>query len=146
MFHQRPWLAFAAALFVLNAAGVGFEEDASLDASWRPALNAIARGDFQTAISMLEGVVTRDPANAEVRNGLGYAYRKRGQLDLAFIQYREALRLAPRHLGAHEYIGEAYVLAGDIAKAREHLAALERLCGRTCDEYRDLEKAIAAFE
>jgi len=32
---------------------------------------------------------------------------------------------------------------GNKAKAREHLAALERICGKQCDEYRDLAKAIA---
>lgn len=52
--------------------------------------------------------------------------------------------LSPRHLGAHEYIGEACLMTGNPEKAREHLAALDKLCGRDCDEYRDLAKAIAA--
>lgn len=138
------WLPLAAALVVMTVTAIGFEDAASLDASWRPALEALSRDDYPTAISLLTGIAVRDPTNAEVRNRLGFAYRKRGQLDLAFVQYKEALRLSPRHLGAHEYIGEAYVLAGDLAKAAEHLAALGRLCGRDCDEYRDLEKAIAA--
>lgn len=33
-----------------------------------------------------------------------------GQLDLAFKHYQRALQLDPRHLGAHEYIGEAYLM------------------------------------
>ena len=57
--------------------------------------------------------------------------------------YREALRLDPKHRGANEYIGEAYVLVGNKAKAQEHLAALERICGKGCEEYQDLARAIA---
>ena len=73
----------------------------------------------------------------------GFAYRNQKKLDLAFTHYREALKLDPNHRGAHEYVGEAYLMAGDRAKAQEHLAALERICGRNCDEYRDLARAIA---
>jgi tetratricopeptide (TPR) repeat protein len=65
-------------------------------------------------------------------------------MDRAFEHYKRALTIEPRHRGAHEYIGEAYLMIGDKAKAREHLAALERLCGRDCEEYRDLARAIAA--
>ena len=32
---------------------------------------------------------------------------------------------------------------GNKAKAREHLAALGRICGKQCGEYRELQKAIA---
>ena len=41
-------------------------------------------------------------------------------------------------------MGETYLLLGNKAKARELLAALERICGRKCDEYLDLQNAIAA--
>ena len=86
-----------------------------------------------------------EPDNAHYHNGLGYAYRKAGQLDPSFVHYRTALRLDPELKSAHEYIGEAYLAKGDKAKAREHLATLEKLCGgRGCEEYRDLAKAIAA--
>ena len=60
----------------------------------------------------------------------------------AFAEYEEALHLDPGHKGAHEYVGEAYVIAKNLPKAQEHLAALEKLCGRSCPEYRDLAKVI----
>jgi tetratricopeptide (TPR) repeat protein len=69
-----------------------------------------------------------------------------GKLDLAFKHYGEALRLDPRHRGAHEYIGEAYLMKGDLAKAKEHLAQLDRICFFGCGELNDLKKAIAAYE
>ena len=78
-----------------------------------------------------------------MQNLLGYAYRNQRKYDLAFVHYKEALRLDPKHRGANEYIGEAYVLVGDKAKAQEHLAALERICGKGCEEYQDLARAIA---
>ena len=48
--------------------------------------------------------------------------------------------------GAHEYVGEAYLLLGDVDKARQHLARLNALCLLPCSEYRDLKKAIETFE
>ncbi|MDI1272273.1 hypothetical protein [Polaromonas sp.] len=65
---------------------------------------------------------------------------------LVFKHYGEALRLNPKHRGAHEYVGEAYLMVGDLAKAKQHLAALDKLCFMPCEEYTDLKKAIAAYE
>ena len=44
-------------------------------------------------------------------------------MNLVFKHYNEALRLDPKHRGAHEYIGEAYLMVGNVAKAKEHLGA-----------------------
>jgi len=88
-------------------------------------------------------VAKAEPTNADAQNLLGYAYRNQGKYDLAFRHYGEALKIDPKHRGANEYIGEAYVLTGNKAKAQEHLAALERICGKSCEEYQDLAKAIA---
>jgi len=45
------------------------------------------------------------------------------------------------HRGAHEYIGVAYIQMGQLAKAKEHLDALDKICTFSCEEYRDLKKA-----
>jgi hypothetical protein len=39
-------------------------------------------------------------------------------------------------------LGEAYVKAGNLDKARQHLARLEEICGKDCEEYLDLARAI----
>jgi len=57
-----------------------------------------------------------------------------------------ALELNPNHRGAHEYVGETYLLVNDPAKAEEHLAALAKLCFVPCAEYNDLKRAIAAYK
>ena len=49
------------------------------------------------------------------------------------------------HRGAHEYIGVAYLLQGDLPKAKEHLAALDKICLVRCEEYEDLKKEIDAY-
>jgi hypothetical protein len=36
----------------------------------------------------------------------------------------------------------AYVEMGQIDKAREHLASLDKICVFSCEEFRDLKKAI----
>jgi hypothetical protein len=37
-------------------------------------------------------------------------------------------------------------MQGNLAKAKEHLGQLDKLCFFGCGEYDDLKKAIAAFE
>ncbi len=106
--------------------------------------NAIKASDWSRAVYHLNIAAGAEPTNADVQNLLGFAYRKERKLELAFKHYREALRLDPAHRGAHEYIGEAYLLAGDKARAQQHLATLEKLCGKGCEEYQDLARAITA--
>ena len=65
----------------------------------------------------------------------------------AFEHYEAALRLQPTHRGAHESIGEAYLMDNKPAEAEKHLAQLEQICGGTgCEEYQDLFKSIAAYK
>ena len=71
--------------------------------------------------------------------------RKAGKLDLAFKHYDRALTLNPRHRGAHEYIGEAYLIKGDLKSAQKHLAALREICSLPCEELKDLEREIARY-
>ena len=104
---------------------------------------AIQARDWATARYHLDIAAKAEPTSADARNLLGYALRNLKDYPAALRAYGEALAIDPNHRGAHEYIGETYVLLGDKAKAREHLAALERICGRSCEEYGDLARAIA---
>jgi Flp pilus assembly protein TadD len=106
---------------------------------------AVEARDWAKAIALLSRAEVQDDRNPDLENFLGYAYRNAGHLDEAFRHYRQALRLNPRHRGAHEYIGEAYLIANDLPKAEEHLAALKEICVIACEEYEDLAKAIAAY-
>ncbi len=118
---------------------------AQLDPDYAAGKMAIAAKDWSAAIRALSSAALRDTRNPDIQNYLGYAYRHTGQLDLAFRHYHRALRLDPRHRGAHEYVGEAYLIANNLAKAEEHLAALQRICLIPCEEYEDLKKAVADY-
>jgi len=109
---------------------------------------ANAQADWRRSQEVLREALAKDPANADYHNLYAYAIRRgpSPSLDLVFRHYNEALRINPKHRGAHEYIGEAYLMAGNLGKAKEHLAALDRLCFFGCDEYSMLKKAIAEFE
>ena len=41
-------------------------------------------------------------------------------------------------------VGKTRITEGLRAKAEEHLGQLERICGRNCEEYQDLARALAA--
>ncbi|OIP15370.1 MAG: hypothetical protein CO105_04265 [Comamonadaceae bacterium CG_4_9_14_3_um_filter_60_33] len=113
------------------------------------ARSAIDAKDWQRALTELRVALQTAPNNADVHNLLGFSYRKQAQPDLpkAFEHYQQALKLNPLHRGAHEYIGEAYLMDNKPAEAERHLAALEKICGnRSCEEYADLAKAIAAYK
>jgi Flp pilus assembly protein TadD len=127
----------------LVSADANVEAPPIANADFELGAEAIKIKDWDKAVYHLASVVKSEPANADAQNLLGYAYRNQRKFDLAMRHYQEALRLDPRHKGAHEYIGEAYVLIGNTAKAQEHLAALERICGKSCEEYQDLARALA---
>lgn len=109
------------------------------------AQGAIDKSDWDAAIGILTPYVASHPRSADGFNLLGYASRKQGKLDNAFRYYEQALTIDPKHRGAHEYIGEAYLMAGDLAHAEQHLAALDKLCWLPCEEYDDLKAAIADY-
>jgi len=118
---------------------------AALDPDFAAGKRAIVASDWNGAIKTLTLAGLRDDRNADIQNYLGYAYRRLRQLDPAMRHYQQALTLNPRHRSAHEHLGEAYLVQGDLIKAEEHLAALERICLIACEEYDDLKRAIAAY-
>jgi Flp pilus assembly protein TadD len=112
------------------------------------ARDAIKVKDWKKALTELNAAAKDEPKNADIHNLLGYANRKQAQPNLpkAFEHYKKALELDPQHKGAHEYIGEAYLMDKKPAEAEKHLASLEKICGnKTCEEYADLAKSLADY-
>ena len=116
-----------------------------LDPDYAAGKIAIAAKEWNAAIKALSSAALRDTRNADIQNYLGYAYRKTGQMELAFKYYARALQLNPRHRGAHEYVGEAYLIVNNPMKAAEHLAVLEKICLLPCEEYDDLKAKLEAY-
>jgi len=141
--------AAIAACATLPCLAVDGESDlpaAAADPDYAAGRKAIEARDWNAAIKYFSSAALRAPDNADIQNYLGYAHRKAGTLEPAFKHYQRALELNPRHRGAHEYVGEAYLMVDNLAKAEEHLAALDRICLLPCEEYSDLRRAIAGYK
>lgn len=139
---------FVAAPVLADPGGEPIRGGAPQDPVLENVLAANARQDWPRAEAILRDALVKDPRNADYHNLYAYAIRKGASpnVDLVFKHYNEALRIDPKHRGAHEYIGEAYLMVGNLAKAREHLAALDRLCFFGCEEYSMLKTAVAEYE
>ncbi len=152
-------LALSVAMAPLEASAFGSRSSSSssskskaktaqpaLERNYAQGVKAVDKKDWNLAVFHLYKAVTADPTNADAQNWLGYSYRKLKDFDSAFAAYGEALSIDPKHKGAHEYIGEAYLMTGNLAKAEEHLAALAKLCPKGCEEREELAEKVAAFK
>jgi tetratricopeptide (TPR) repeat protein len=85
----------------------------------------------------------KDPNTAVALNYRGYVTRHLGRVDEGIGYYMQSVKLDPNYAQVREYLGEAYVIKGDLDKAKVQLAMIKTLCGNTeCDEYEDLDNAI----
>jgi tetratricopeptide (TPR) repeat protein len=106
----------------------------------------IQQKNWSAAIDELKRV--NDSGNADWNNLMGYSLRKGPTPDYAAAEkfYDAALRIDPKHRGALEYSGELYLMTGELPKAEQRLAALDKVCTLPCDEYTDLKKAVARYK
>jgi tetratricopeptide (TPR) repeat protein len=122
----------------LKAASGILPDDALTDYAY-----ALAKADrYQEALDVLDLLAV--PHMPKALNYRGYATRKLGRVDEGIGYYLQSVALDPTYAQVREYLGEAYVAKGDVGLAKSQLQAIERLCGRTCEEYRDLKEAIEA--
>ena len=135
-------MVLAGLLIALPAGAVGSAVSQSNDPEFISGKQAIDAKDWKKAIAHF-GKLKDD---ADALNYLGYASRNLGNFDAAFGYYRRALAIDWYHRGAHEYIGEAYLMTNNLAKAEEHLGELRKMCDASCEEYKDLERAVAEFK
>ena len=136
------------ALTAVAARAEPYEVDPDLaarDEDYAAGKRAVDRKDWDEAVRRFKLAERRHPEQADLQNILGYTHRNLKQYDLAFVHYKRAIEVEPRHRGAHEYIGETYLLTGDLAGAERHLEALRQICLLPCDELRDLDKAVAQY-
>ena len=108
------------------------------------ARESIAKKNWAAAVAVLEPYTKNTANDADGFNLLGYSYRNLKRYDESLIAYKKALEIDPKHRGAHEYIGIAYIQMSQLANAKIHLDALDKICTLSCEEYRDLKKAYLA--
>ncbi len=123
-------------------------EDAVKDPVIRAAKAGIAKQDWSGTQQLLKKAIAANPGNADYHNLYAFTTRKGPDPDMSLVlaEYAEALRIDPKHRGAHEYLGEAYLQINEVAKAKVQLAALDKLCTFGCEEYTDLKHAIQQYE
>ncbi|TAJ41856.1 MAG: tetratricopeptide repeat protein [Reyranella sp.] len=138
----------AASAFAAGGGGGGADQPAAkpADPNYTRAKAMIEGRDYANALPLLQQVVARDPKNADAYNMMGFATRKSGNPNGSLQYYQQALAIDARHLGAHEYIGEAYLMLDQPAQAEQHLARLDSLCVFGCAEYRMLKAAVANYK
>ena len=99
-------------------------------------------GRYAEALAVLD--LMKDPNTAVALNYRGYATRRMGRVDEGIRYYLKSVALDPNYTQVREYLGEAYVLKGDVAQAEAQLAAIKKICGgTTCEEYQNLVVYIA---
>ena len=106
---------------------------------------ALAAKNWTLAAESFKKVVADNPKNADGYNLLGYSSRWLGKYDEAFAAYDKALALDPKHKGALEYSGIAYLKVNQKDKAEAQLAKLKIICA-SCEETTDLAKAVADYK
>jgi tetratricopeptide (TPR) repeat protein len=149
---QRAVIVLVLVMMGVMAGGVAFADMPKPNATkpedpdYSAAVKAVKAERFAEAIPLLQGVVKRDTGSADGYNLLAYAIRRNGDPAASIPIYEQALALDPKHREAHEYIGEAYLALGNLGKAKEHLARLDKLCLLPCSAYRDLKKAVDRYE
>jgi tetratricopeptide (TPR) repeat protein len=140
--------AFTAAFAAGGGGGGGMDSTPpkAVDPHYGQAKALIEARNYAPAVPLLQQVVAKDPKNADAYNLLGYATRKSGNPNGSLQYYNQALQIDPKHLGAHEYVGEAYLMLDQPQQAEQYLARLNSLCIFGCSEYRMLKAAIADYK
>ncbi len=144
----------ASLALALSGAAFGMGSDSTQPAAAKPAGDSnysrakamIEAKDYKGALPLLQQVVAKEPKNADAYNLMGYATRKSGNPNGSLQYYTQAIQIDPKHLGAHEYIGEAYLMLDQPQQAEQHLARLDSLCVFGCAELRELKAALANYK
>jgi tetratricopeptide (TPR) repeat protein len=141
-------LAFTPATVLAMGSSSSDDDSSSSSTSEAPSeykmgVAAVEAQDWAKAEKHMIASINEDSNNADAFNYLGYARRKAGNHEGALKAYSVALDLDPKHKGAHEYIGQAYLEMGNVQKAEQHLNSLDSICTFGCAEYTSLKKAVA---
>jgi len=106
---------------------------------------------YDKSLKLLKKLTKREDLGtkrADIYNLLGFSYRKleNPNLDKSFAAYMMAIEIDPSHLGAHEYLGELYLMRDQKDKAVIILNKLDQLAGSNTEEYKELKIAIDEYQ
>ena len=146
-------------LISFNVSGAGTESSNSdstttpdqINSLYQLAEKHIYNKKYDKSLKLLKKLTKREDLGtrrADIYNLLGFSYRKleNPELDKSFAAYMMALEIDPEHAGAHEYLGELYLMRDQKNQAMRMLSKLENLVGKNADEYKDLLQAIENYQ
>ena len=146
-------------LISFNVSGAGTESNNSdsqttpdqINSLYELAEKHIYNKKYDKSLKLLKKLTKREDLGtrrADIYNLLGFSYRKleNPELDKSFAAYMMALEIDPEHVGAHEYLGELYLMRDQKNQAMRMLSKLENLVGKNAEEYKDLLQAIENYQ
>ncbi len=146
-------------LVSFNVSGAGTESSNSDSSTTPDQINSlyelaekhIYNKKYDKSLKLLKKLTKREDLGtrrADIYNLLGFSYRKleNPELDKSFAAYMMALEIDPEHAGAHEYLGELYLMRDQKNQAMRMLSKLENLVGKNAEEYKDLLQAIENYQ
>ena len=146
-------------LISFNVSGAGTESSNNNSTTTSDQINSlyelaekhIYNKKYDKSLKLLKKLTKREDLGtrrADIYNLLGFSYRKldNPELDKSFAAYMMALELDPEHVGAHEYLGELYLMRDQKDEALKMLSKLESLVGKNAAEYKDLLEAIENYQ
>lgn len=149
MFMRISSVAAAAALTLVAVSATlhGQRPDAEIAPRSIALLNegkaARAAGNLDRATDLFESALAVDPRNRAAFIALAGVAEAQKLPGKAIRFYREALLLEPNDVAALAGQGEAMVQRGALARAKENLARIDKLCAKGCAESQQLSAAIA---
>ena len=105
------------------------------------AVDALARGDTDAAITILERAIAARPEDAALRNNYGVALMRLGRLDDAKREFERAIQLKRDYPDAFANLGQASLLLHDARAERDAKSARKALT-RGKDDYLYVERAL----
>jgi tetratricopeptide (TPR) repeat protein len=137
------------ALAASGAGGGGGDEmgakPRNTDPDYVAGMEAVGRKEWSQVVVHMDSYIKRKPDDADAWTQLGHAHRKSGSIEPALDAYDKALKINPKHRGAREYLGEAYLQMNDLPRAEQELKLLDKLCFFPCEEYTDLKAKINEY-
>ena len=119
-------------------------------------INLTKQEDYGKAIEMFEKALELSPKSARVRQLIGEAYKKMGNIEKAEESLQEAVSINPQYIKVHQSLGDLYQEVGDKEKAlvsfekaikiSPHNSKRQTTLGKMYLESGDVEQAEKAFE
>jgi Flp pilus assembly protein TadD len=92
----------------------------SLQEQYDEAMLEFSRGEYDSAIAKLKGVLEAEPQHFEAQLAVGMAHYRKGDYAAAIVEGQKAERLRPHDQLVHTNLSLFYMKAGDKATAEHH--------------------------